>query len=180
LVYVGGMADNLKCNFCSKPATVHLTQIMNGKVQKIDLCEECAQNKGIADPSGFSLSDLLGKTIGTFGEKDTSSLPVSECSHCGYTAENAQKIGRLGCPDCYNEFASIITPTLGSMHKRTVHIGKVPHRSLERHEYLSRIHALNVALQRAVTEERYEDAARLRDELNQLKTLSTKEGSHAD
>ena len=55
------MANPLKCDLCSKSATVHLTQIVNNKVHKVDLCEECAQAKGVTDPSGFSLADLLLK-----------------------------------------------------------------------------------------------------------------------
>ncbi|MGH7997663.1 MAG: UvrB/UvrC motif-containing protein, partial [Opitutaceae bacterium] len=55
------MNNPLKCDFCSKPATVHLTQIVNNKVHKVDLCESCAQSKGVTDPSGFSLADLLLK-----------------------------------------------------------------------------------------------------------------------
>ena len=39
------MASNLKCDLCSKPATVHLTQIVNNQVHKVDLCEACAQAK---------------------------------------------------------------------------------------------------------------------------------------
>ena len=52
------MANSLKCDLCSKPATVHLTQIVNSKIHKVDLCEACAQAKGVTDPSGFSLADL--------------------------------------------------------------------------------------------------------------------------
>ena len=49
---------------CSKPdceneATVHLTEIVEGKMQKNDLCEECAREKGVTDPEGFTLADLL-------------------------------------------------------------------------------------------------------------------------
>ena len=55
------MANPLKCDLCSKPATVHLTQIVNSKIHKVDLCEACAQAKGVTDPSGFSLADLLLK-----------------------------------------------------------------------------------------------------------------------
>ena len=29
------------------------------KMQKVDLCEECAKTKGVNDPTGFSLADLL-------------------------------------------------------------------------------------------------------------------------
>ena len=55
------MASPLKCDLCDNPATVHLTQIVNHKVHKVDLCEACAQAKGVTDPSGFSLADLLLK-----------------------------------------------------------------------------------------------------------------------
>ena len=55
------MASPLKCDLCANPATVHLTQIVNNKVHKVDLCESCAQSKGVTDPSGFSLADLLLK-----------------------------------------------------------------------------------------------------------------------
>lgn len=48
------------CSICKeKQATVHLTQIANDKMQKVDLCEECARTKGVNDPTGFSLADLL-------------------------------------------------------------------------------------------------------------------------
>ena len=48
------------CCICKeKEATVHLTQIAGDKMQKVDLCEECAKHKGVNDPAGFSLADLL-------------------------------------------------------------------------------------------------------------------------
>src|SRR6266403_164975 len=50
----------LLCCICKeKEATVHLTQIQGDKVQKVDLCEECAKTKGVNDPTGFSLAGLL-------------------------------------------------------------------------------------------------------------------------
>src|SRR2546427_4257827 len=48
------------CCICKeKEATVHLTQIAGDKMQKVDLCEDCAKTKGVNDPTGFSLADLL-------------------------------------------------------------------------------------------------------------------------
>ena len=48
------------CCICKeKQATVHLTQVAGDKMQKVDLCEECAKVKGVNDPTGFSLADLL-------------------------------------------------------------------------------------------------------------------------
>jgi len=48
------------CSICrAKEATVHLTQIAGEEIQKLDVCEDCAQQKGVNDPAGFSLADLL-------------------------------------------------------------------------------------------------------------------------
>jgi len=53
----------MKCNICLvEKATVHLTQVEQGKVvetMKIHLCTKCAAEKGVNDPAGFSLMDLL-------------------------------------------------------------------------------------------------------------------------
>ena len=50
------------CMICKKnEAKVFLTQIVGDKVQKVDLCESCAKTKGINEPGGFSLADLLHK-----------------------------------------------------------------------------------------------------------------------
>ena len=48
------------CCICKeREATVHLTGIKGSKMQKVDLCEECAKSKAVNDPTGFSLADLL-------------------------------------------------------------------------------------------------------------------------
>ena len=44
---------------CENEATVHLTEIVDGQMKKIDLCEECAKEQGVTDPKGFALADLL-------------------------------------------------------------------------------------------------------------------------
>jgi len=75
------MANPLKCDLCSKSATVHLTQIVNNKVHKVDLCEACAQAKGVTDPSGFSLADLLLKT--SLNSEPAGNL---RCEQCGFTS----------------------------------------------------------------------------------------------
>ena len=49
------------CCICKeKEATVHLTQIAGDKMQKVDLCEECAKTRGVDDPAALSLLGLFG------------------------------------------------------------------------------------------------------------------------
>ena len=159
------MASPLKCDLCSKPATVHLTQIVNNKVHKVDLCEECAAAKGVTDPSGFSLADLLLKA-------SLSPEPAStalRCRRCGFTQAEFKKHGRFGCPECYETFRDLVAPMLENMHKGTTHTGKVPSTALERRSLYERLTKLEVDLNQAIKDERYEDAARFRDEIHQVK-----------
>ena len=113
------MASPLKCDLCSKPATVHLTQIVNNKVHKVDLCEECAQAKGVTDPSGFSLADLLLKA----SLAPEATLPAGvRCEQCGFTQNDFKKHGRFGCAQCYDTFKGMVEPMLDGMHKRPVQL----------------------------------------------------------
>ncbi len=159
------MASPLKCNLCSKPATVHLTQIVNNKVHKIDLCEECAQAKGVTDPTGFSLSDLLLKA-----SLNTEGIEAGpRCEQCGFTQNDFKKTGRFGCPHCYETFNALVEPMLDNMHKGTTHTGKVPQKALARKSLYDRLTTLELDLSEAIKTERYEDAARYRDEISQVK-----------
>jgi len=159
------MNNPLKCDFCSKPATVHLTQIINNKVHKVDLCEECAQTKGVTDPTGFSLADLLLKS-----SLNPEPVPGAvRCEQCGFTQADFKKHGRFGCPACYDAFKEIVEPMLAGMHKDSVHRGKVPRVALSRKTLYDRLTKLELDLTEAIKSERYEEAARYRDEINQVK-----------
>ena len=160
------MPNPLKCDLCSKPATVHLTQIVNNKVHKVDLCEACAQAKGVTDPSGFSLADLLLKAS---LNPEPALVAGVRCEQCGFTPLDFKKQGRFGCPACYDTFTSLIEPMLDSMHRGTSHKGKVPQKALARKNLHERLSKLELDLTAAVKAERYEDAARCRDEIKQVK-----------
>ena len=48
------------CDVCKeKTANVYLTQIVEGQMQKVNLCDTCSKEKGVSDPTGFALADLL-------------------------------------------------------------------------------------------------------------------------
>lgn len=161
------MANSLKCDLCSKPATVHLTQIVNSKIHKVDLCEACAQAKGVTDPSGFSLADLLLKA--SLNPEPTGD---AKCTSCGFTAQDFKKTGRFGCPSCYEHFSKMLEPMLDTMHKGNSHTGKIPQLAVARKSLYERLTQLETELDQAIKSERYEDAARYRDELTQVRQSS--------
>ncbi len=167
------MASPLKCQSCSKTATVHLTQIVNNKVHKVDFCEACAQAKGVTDPSGFSLADLLLKASIT----PEATPDGIRCEHCGFTQHDFKKHGRFGCPQCYATFSTMVEPMLDNMHKGTKHTGKVPQKAITRQSLQDRLLQLESHLDDAIKSERYEDAARFRDEITQVKQAFGQEPS---
>ena len=99
------------------------------------------------------------------------------CDECGYTPREFKKTGRLGCESCYATFANLLSPALAGMHKGERHKGKVPARAVERKTYEDRLNSLEGDLQLAIEEEHYEDAARVRDEILDLKKSTKPEES---
>ena len=158
------MADNLKCSNCDKKATVHLTQIVNNKIHKVDLCEACAQKKGVTDPQGFSLADLLSKATMSPESSDTELV----CPNCGLETADFRRTGRLGCSACFPVFADLVRPVLEDMHVGVTHKGKVPKVAVTRQNSQAQFQALKDSLARAIAEEAYEEAAKFRDQITAM------------
>jgi protein arginine kinase activator len=159
------------CDVCkTNQATVFLTQIVDGKMQKVNLCEACSKEKGVTDPTGFALADLL-LGLGAAQEIEKGGN-LQKCPACGFTQQDFKKTGRLGCPVCYETFAEGLQSLLKAMHKGTLHLGKIPARlakSLQLDEEMKNLHE---ELEKAVGKEDYESAAELRDQIKNLeKTL---------
>jgi protein arginine kinase activator len=156
------LCDVCKCN----DATVFLTQILEGKMQKVNLCDACSKEKGVQDPTGFALADLL-LGIGAAEEIEKGSV-TQKCVVCGFTQADFKKTGRLGCSACYQSFSEGLTTLLKAMHKGTEHVGKLPQRAQQQMQVNDRMRALTADLQKAVAEENYETAASLRDQIKKL------------
>ncbi|MFZ4764551.1 MAG: UvrB/UvrC motif-containing protein [Roseimicrobium sp.] len=178
----------MKCDVCENDATVFLTQIVDGKMTQVNLCDSCSKEKGVTDPTGFQLADFL---LGGAAQKKVQAANLEDdtvaCPECGFTRSHLKKIGRMGCPECYRAFADDLDAMLRAMHKGTRHVGKGPgkpapavstatakRRSDEAQvkpvvvNVKKRLADLKVAIDKAVADERYEDAAKLRDEMRSL------------
>ena len=159
----------MQCCVCKeKPATVHLTQIVGEKMQKLDMCEECAKAKGVNDPTSFAMADLM-LGLGASQELDPSAIGAElKCARCGFSQADFKKSGRLGCPECYQVFAEGLEGLLKTMHKGTRHTGKSPEALRQSRDNAERLKTLQKKLAKAVASEDFEQAAKVRDELKQL------------
>jgi protein arginine kinase activator len=168
----------MQCCICKeKPATVHLTQIVGDKMQKLDLCEDCAKAKGINDPTSFAMADLM-LGLGASQELDTSALGSElKCPRCGFSQADFKKSGRLGCPQCYETFAEGLAGLFKSMHRGTRHVGKAPEALRKARETGDRLKLLQKKLNKAIETEDFETAATLRDEIRAMSSPSSAKAS---
>src|SRR5215218_8709542 len=115
-------ATAMICDVCKKnTANVFLTQIVDGKMQKVNLCDACSKEKGVTDPTGFALADLL-LGLGAAQEMERGGT-VQKCTACGFSQADFKKTGRLGCAICYDTFGDGLQSLLKGMHKGTTHTG---------------------------------------------------------
>lgn len=170
----------MKCDFCDKKATVFLTQLVEGQMKKVCLCDSCAKERGVTDPTGFSLADLLlGGVAGAVAAKASTVSPQApqsggrRCQSCGFSLEDLKRVRRFGCSDCYATFAEEVGQMVRGMHKGTTHIGKVPAGLMAMQVLHQRLEELRSRLDQAIASESYEEAAGIRDEIRHLE-LSAK------
>jgi len=167
------------CDECKKnEAMIHFTQILNNKVTKFHLCQQCAKEKGIVFPSldealfegpHFALASLLAglSDIGAPYALEKPKL-VRKCPNCKATYDDFRDSGRLGCSECYIAFKNELLPLLKRLHGSVQHIGKVPLQKAGVGEKAKEIMALRRELQKAIEKEEYEKAAVIRDKIKDL------------
>jgi len=149
------------CEKCGKRnASIMYTQIVNGKKSSLNLCSECA--------SGESLFDNFGSLL-SFGTRPEAG--IVSCPLCGMTLAEFTRKGRMGCGKCYDTFRSQARMMLQKIHGTSVHNTesvkeekKAPIPETPKKEK-SELEVLKEALQKAIADENYEEAAILRDKI---------------
>jgi len=155
----------MKCDRCTKVATFHMTLIDKGEIRELHLCETCSQpytvsqiaesNSGAAQPAGMT-------------EAEQTAVEQLACDTCRLTFREFRSQGRLGCPDCYEAFKQELLPLLENIHGATEHAGKFPRRAPDASRRRQDLMRLQSELRNAITDERYEQAAEIRDQIRQL------------
>lgn len=167
------------CEKCGQhEATVKFVQIENNNKTELRLCQACAQGY-TSFSTGFNLQHLLSSMFqtGNVGQSLSPSQQLKQCPTCGRTILDVQKTGRFGCSSCYEVFKDELSPVLRRLHGSSTHMGKVPARGYPKERIARQIEELRRRLQECVRLEKYEQAAKYRDELHMLeKQLAGGEG----
>lgn len=153
------------CEKCGKNhATTHIKTVVNGIVREYNLCGECAAK------SGYATNSITGMLASMLGDM---SLPTvtkqKRCDVCGATFSDIAKSGKMGCNECYNTFREEILPYIKRVHGATNHAGKIPNRApLIVKPKEKTVSDLRQELSRLVAEEKYEQAAVIRDKIKEM------------
>ncbi len=162
----------MKCDKCGNPSVYHSTLIVNGVSQKTSLCRDCAIKEGVFNQQKTSLfdemfssfSDLLG-----FEQVENVVCPV-----CKTTLREFKSSGRLGCPNCYDMFREEISNVIKRIAPFETHIQE-PIKTVAKPTRLSKeekIKVLREQMKQAVSEERYEDAAKIKKQIAKLESAN--------
>lgn len=168
------------CQECNqRPASLHFTKIINGEKTEIDLCEKCAQEKGemfmVNGAPGFTFHNLLAGLLNfnsSFQPTQEDAFhqeEVLQCESCSMTFPQFVNLGRFGCSHCYETFKGQLKPILRRLHSgNCTHNGKIPKRVGGNIHLRKNIEGLKLRLKELITEEEFEKAAEIRDEIRSL------------
>ncbi len=162
---------SLACQaFNKQAATVHLTDISpEGEMRERHLCEQCAQKEGLASKSSphIPLNAILTGLV--LDKAVIQQLAELKCPSCGLTFVEFRNAGLLGCASDYDAFEKALVPLIERAHENASHhIGKVPRRLAVPRSTEGDLIRLRRKLTKAVDDEQYEEAARIRDEIKNL------------
>ena len=179
------LCDNCKNN----EATVKYTEIINGQKKEMNLCEECSHKLGI-DNISFNMPINFSSFFGGLLDDEYNSpefLPLFQtvrelkCDNCNMTYDEFTKEGKFGCEECYNVFSSKIDSLLKRLHGSNKYMGRKGLNSSltdtinnedkqenQKSETETKLEKLQKDLKKAIKDERYEDAAKIRDEIKKI------------
>lgn len=169
------------CQHCNQnEATTYIKSNVNGKKEEMHLCSECARELGVMDEFRMpTINDMfgdsfLGNFLGAGAAAMNCLIGVERCQSCGSSFNDIVKSGRIGCANCYDMFGEKLEPSIRKIHGRAKHIGKFINYTQDENEAepqaqeVSEIDSLREQLAKAVSEQRFEDAAVIRDKINEL------------
>ena len=168
------------CDNCGKnEATIKLTQVINGKKTEMMICEECGKKMGITEINfemPIDLSNFLGDFISKQENEEMMPFDIPnatlKCNKCNMTYEEFLNTGKFGCEECYNAFGYKVDSLLKRIQGTDKYIGRKANHNennkIQENKNVSRLEKLQQELKQAIKEERYEDAAKIRDEIRNI------------
>lgn len=187
----------MDCQCCNKkPARIRICDVDDNSIgDQLNVCPDCFN---LIKRYMFDMNKPLMRTVDIItevqglltatGETSLATLPepggitpvkaepVPVCPDCGITLSEFRAKGRFGCPRDYEVFSEHLDPLLERIHdvQPARHTGRLPQGEaradiVDRHRTVAELRKL---LDAAVAEENYEQAAKLRDQINGMESAA--------
>lgn len=158
----------VECSQCKKAPKITYKEIIGEKISIQEMCADCP----------VLLQKLHGITPKELAEGTSDSNTGLYCGHCHTPLETIRMGNPIGCAQCYAVFGDVLCNELlaedkipqsmeNARRNQPLHIGKTPENPVHIPSS-NRITALNESLNEALKKENYEEAAWLRDQINEL------------
>ena len=158
------------CDKCKvNKACYHSTLIVNGESKSTHLCEQCAVKEGVFNKRYNYVFDEFRSLTNFLGFED---FDDKICPNCNWSLSKFKNSGMLGCSKCYDIFEDEVEDIVkriqpyceNKLDNVEFNIEKKK-KSITKQEKLEK---LKLDLQKAIKEERYEDAGVINKEVKKL------------
>ena len=163
------------CEKCGlKEAQFTVVEVVSGHRHTHELCEICAEELSMG--LGEGVESITLQEEATAGEQTTqSSTTVKKriikelvCPGCGLTYEEFLNTAKFGCPECYRAFKENLVVLFKDVQGFTKYKGHMYVRDQRSVKLLQEKYKLEETLSELVSKERFEEAAKIRDRINQI------------
>lgn len=160
---------NMLCEHCQQREAVITISQKYQSGQDHHYCEICA-NQLYPFTAQIKKEPISIQQLLTNWQAPKERTSPKTCETCGMTYAQFTHMGRFGCPKCYATFAAQLPKILRPIQADLQHVGHMPSAMKNEYSIKKKIEELRNKMQTAVQEERFEDAATLRDEARELES----------
>lgn len=155
------------CDKCGRPSVYRSTLIVNGVSQNTNLCRDCAIQEGVFSTQTSVFDDMFSIFSDFLPFEKVSNV---SCPVCKLTMREFKNSGKLGCPNCYETFREEISKIIKRIAPNERHKQESISKPKKTENKAQNISSLREEMRVAVAEERYEDAAKIKKQIQKLES----------
>ncbi|MBR2970134.1 MAG: UvrB/UvrC motif-containing protein [Clostridia bacterium] len=155
------------CDKCGRPSVYRSTLIVNGVSQNTNLCRDCAIQEGVFSSQTSVFDDMFSIFSDFLPFEKVSNV---SCPVCKLTMREFKNSGKLGCPNCYEAFREEISKIIKRIAPNERHKQESISKPKKTENKAQKISSLREEMRVAVAEERYEDAAKIKKQIQKLES----------
>ena len=169
----------MKCERCGKDASLSVKAIVNGNEHNFYLCEDCMKyyteftGENVSDGKFNKINEIIDNyyeykyNLNNHAFSYMEGLNQKTCPKCGNLESNI-KAGIFGCSECYKLSDKLTNKILKTYNNFDTYTGKMPKAEREFKEVALEIKTLQEKLKQSVETEDYEQAADLKERIDDL------------